>query len=167
MNIQAISQAEFNKIEGVRHIIVHDCSHQFAILDLGEQLEHYGLSWRSSHIIQPVTTLSKDGRTLWVGVDQRLAAIDLQDGHICLSISLHTPLFQILALDDSIVVLTELDVLLFNNSDRSIRCLEGLPEIAADMTVNRSDLVIRLIDENRLILNLDTLELKEQSPVYS
>jgi len=42
-----------------------------------------------------------------------------------------------------------------------------LPEIAADMTVNRSDLVIRLIDENRLILNLDTLELKEQSPVSS
>jgi len=166
MNIQPISQAEFAQIEGVRRLIVHDYPHQFAILNLDERLGNYGLSWRSSPIIQPVIIQSKDERIVWVGVDQKLAAVDLQDGRICLSMSLHTPLFQILPLDDCTVVLTELDILIFNNSDFSIRCLEGLPEIAADLTVDDGDLIVRLIDENRLILNLETLELKEQTPVY-
>ncbi len=167
MNIQPISQAEFNQIEGVRRLIVHDYPHQFAILNLDERNGNYGLSWRSSPIIQPVIIQSKDERILWVGVDQKLAAIDLQDGRICLSMSLHTPLFQILPLDDCTVVLTELDILIFNNSDLSIRYLEGLPEIAADLTVHDGDLIIRLIDENRLILNLSTLDLKELAPVSS
>ncbi len=33
-------------MEGVRQIIVHDYSHKFAILDLGERLGSYGMSWR-------------------------------------------------------------------------------------------------------------------------
>ncbi|MBO1349644.1 MAG: hypothetical protein EBE86_020725 [Hormoscilla sp. GUM202] len=161
MNIQPISQAEFKQLEGARRVIVHDHPRQFALLDLGQSIGPYGLSWRSSAIIQPVTTIDKDGAHLWVGVDQRLAAIDLQDGHITLSLSLLTPLFDIIALDDCTLVLTELDLLLFNNSDCSIRCLEGLPEIAADITVKDDDLLIRLLDDRHLVLNLQTLQLKE------
>lgn len=81
--------------------------------------------------------------------------------------SLHTPVFQILALNECTVVLTEMDILLFNNSDASIRCLEGLPEIAADITVDGAELVIHLLDENRLILNFQTLQLKEASPALA
>lgn len=167
MKIQHISKAEFNQIEGARRVIVHDYPHQFAILDLGEKLGSYGLSWRSSPIIQPIVTISQDKKVLWIGVDQRLAAIDLQEGHICLSMPLDTHIFQIKNLDDITIVLTELEVLIFNNYDGSIRCTEGLPEIADDITVDGSDLVILLIDKTRLILNLNTLQLKEQSTVPS
>ena len=38
MKLHDISQAELNQIEGVRRIIVHDCPHQFAVVDLGEPL---------------------------------------------------------------------------------------------------------------------------------
>ena len=161
--LQSISQSEFNQIEGARRIIVHDFPHQFAVLNLGE-VGHYGLSWSSSSVIQPVTALSKDQQILWIGVDQRLAAISLPDGHLSLTLSLHTSLLQILPLDDCTVVLTELDVFLFNNNC-SIRGIEGLPEIAADISVNGSDLVIRLIDDCCLSLNLHTLQLQEVSPI--
>jgi len=166
MKIQHITQVKFNQIEGARRVIVHDCPHQFAIVDLGERLGHYGLSWRSSPIIQPIVTISKDKKFLWLGVDQRLAAIDLQDGHICLSRPLDTYLFQIQSLDDITIVLTELEVLIFNNYDFSIRCTEDLPEVAADITIDGSDLVIKLMDESRLILNLNTLQLKAPIKIH-
>ncbi|HLO47567.1 MAG TPA: hypothetical protein VK211_03980 [Kamptonema sp.] len=166
MKIVHITQAEFNKIEGVRRVIVHDYPHQFAIIDLGEKLGHYGLSWRSSPIIQPIVTISNDKKVLWLGVDQRLVVIDVQDGHICLSMPLDTYLFQIQSLDDITIVLTELEVLIFNNYDFSIRCTEDLPEVAADITVNGSDLVIRLMEEKCLILNLNTLQLKEPINIH-
>lgn len=53
MKLQPISQLQFNQIGGPRRIIVHESSHQFAILDLGEPLGYYGISWRSSPLIQP------------------------------------------------------------------------------------------------------------------
>lgn len=161
MKIQPITKPEFDRIEPSRRVIVHDYPHQFAIVNLGEPLGCYGLSWRSSPIIQPEIELSPDNLTLWIGVDQRLAAIDLQDGHICLALSLHTNLFQILTLESRTIVLTELEVLLFNNSDCSIQCIKSLPEIAADISISGSDLIIRLIDERRLTLNLQNFTLKE------
>lgn len=39
---------------------------------------------------------------------------------------------------------------------------EGLPEIAVDITVKDDDLLIRLLDDRHLVLNLQTLQLKEQ-----
>lgn len=163
MQLQPISCSEFGQIDGVRRVIVHDSPQQFAALDLGE-LGHYGLSWSSSFIIQPVIKWSQDRQTLWLGVDQRLAAIRFPDGDIGVSLPLPTPLLQILPLNDCTAVLTELDVLLFNNN-LSIRGVEGLPEIAADISVDGSDLVIRLIDDCCLRLNCDTLQLKEGSAV--
>ncbi|MGK7900320.1 MAG: hypothetical protein AB4352_02700 [Hormoscilla sp.] len=160
MKLQHISQAEFNQIEGVRRIIVHDCPHQFALLDLGEPLGHYGISWRSSPIIQPVIIPSKDELTLWVGVDQHLAAIDLRSGRIRLSMAMHENIFNIFTMEFRTIVLTELELLLFNNHDCSIESIEDLPEIAAGMTVAGSDLVIGLIDGRSLTLNLETCKLQ-------
>ena len=155
MKLQAISQLQFNQIEGLRRIIVHDCSHQFAILDLGEPLGYYGISWRNSPLIQPAIALSKDELTLWVGVDQHLVAIDLQDGHICLSLPLHEPLFNIVTMEFRTIVITELEVLLFNNYDCSIEDIKDLPEIATGIQVIGSDLIIEMIDGQRLTFNLE------------
>ncbi len=163
MKLQHISQAEFNLIEGVRRIIVHDCHHQFALLDLGQPLGRYGISWRSSTIIQPVIMPSKDELTLWVGVDQHLVAIYLQSGRIRLSMPMHENIFNIFTMEFRTIVLTELEVLLFNNYDCSIELIEDLPEIAAGMTVAGSDLVIGLIDGRSLTLNLETYKIQEDN----
>ncbi len=150
MKIQTISKSDFKKIEGSRRVIVNDHPHQFAVLNLGEPLGCYGLSW-GSDIITPVVELSTAQRTLWIGVDQRLAAINLQDGNIRLAMPLHTNIFQILIVDDLIAVLTELEVLLFN-SDCSIRCFQGLPDLSSEISVSGSDFVIQLFDGSSLTL---------------
>ncbi|MBW4470197.1 MAG: hypothetical protein KME45_07300 [Stenomitos rutilans HA7619-LM2] len=154
VNLQSISLEAFQAIDGARRIIVHDHPRQFARLDLGESLGCYGLSWRSNlPLIQPVIAYAHDRQTLWVGVDQRLAAIDLQDGHISLSLALYYNLFQILPTRDWVAVLTELEVLLFANSDCSLFCSQALPDLAAELLIVNSDLVIRLDDDRRLSLN--------------
>jgi len=51
MKIKPISEAEFKQLEGARRVIVHDHPRQFALLDLGQSIGPYGLSWRSSAII--------------------------------------------------------------------------------------------------------------------
>jgi hypothetical protein len=47
MTIQIIRESEFNQIEGSRRAIAHDHAHRFAVLDLGDALDCYGLSWPS------------------------------------------------------------------------------------------------------------------------
>jgi hypothetical protein len=74
---------------------------------------------------------------------------------------LHNHLFEILPLDSRTIVLTELEVLLFNNYDCSIQCIKALPEISADISVAGEDLAIRLMDDRCLILNLKSYKLKE------
>lgn len=150
MKLQSIEESEFNKIDGSRRVIVNNHSHQFAVLDLGEPLGCYGLSW-GSHIIEPVIELSTEQRTLWIGVDQRLAAIDLQDGHIRVAMPLIGNIFQILIVDDVTAVLTELEVILFNSSC-SIRCIQGLPDLSSEISVSGSDFVIQLFDGSSLTL---------------
>ncbi|MBW4693751.1 MAG: hypothetical protein KME27_18555 [Lyngbya sp. HA4199-MV5] len=160
VQIQSITAEDFQTIDGARRIIVHDHPRQFARLNLGEPLGCYGLSWCSDlPLIQPVIQHSHDRQTLWVGVDQRLAAIDLQDGHISLSLALYYNLFQILPTRDWVAVLTELEVLLFDNSDCSLFCSQALPDLAAELSIINSDLVIRLHDDRRLNLNLQTAKL--------
>lgn len=68
MKLISINEENFNQIEGVRQIIVHDHSWRFSRLDLGE-IGWYGLSWRSESI-EPVIELSPDGSTLWIGIDE-------------------------------------------------------------------------------------------------
>ena len=155
MKLPPISRSPFNKIEGPRRIILHDCSHQDAILDLGEPLGCYGISWRSSRLIQPAIALSQDELTLWVGVDQHLVELDLQDGHIRLSLPLHERLLNILTMEFRTIALAELEVLLFNNYDCSIETIQDLPEIAAKMTVVGYNLIIETIDGQRLTFNLE------------
>lgn len=161
MELQKIQLKDFYKIEAPRRIIVHDCPQQFARLDLKHPLGSYAISWRSGSAIQPIIHLSKSAHKLWVGVDQKIAAIDLENGYLCLSLTLSSHLFQILSLSDRVAVLAELEVLLFNAGDCSIQAIKQLPDIAADMLFVDSNLMIRLLDDRHFILNLQTYELKE------
>jgi len=155
MNIQIIGESEFKKIEASRRAIAHNDARKFAVLDLGDPLCCYGLSWRSE-LIEPIVEVSTDGLTVWVGVDQQVAAICLSQGQIRLSLPLNSNLVQILVGDKLTAVLTEDEVLLFN-PDFSIRLIKGLPDLAEEIVmVDESGLEIRLMSGESLFLDTQT-----------
>jgi hypothetical protein len=155
MNIQIIGESEFKKIEASRRAIAHDYARKFAVLDLGDSLSCYGLSWRSE-LIEPIVEVSTDGLTVWLGVDQQVAAIYMSQGQIRLSLPLNSNLVQILVGDKLTAVLTEDEVLLFN-PDFSIRLIKGLPDLAEEIVmVDESGLEIRLMSGESLFLDTQT-----------
>lgn len=160
MNIQYITQSEFSQIEPTRKIIVHDDPQKFATIDLGSSLGIYGLSW-TSDLIDPIIKLSADQNTLWIGVDQKIAAINLESGYICLSLSLITPLYQILIKDDLIAILSEQEILLFT-ANHTLKCFELLPDLASEISSLGDDFLIKMFDDSYLILTCSGL-LKEAS----
>ena len=154
MKIQIIEESEFKKVEASRRLIAHDYARKFAVLDLGDSLSCYGLSWQSE-LVEPIVELSTDKLTVWVGVDQQVAAICLSQGQIRLSLVLNSNLVQILLGDRLTVVLTEDEVLLFN-PDFSIRLIKGLPDLAEEIAIVKSGLEIRLMSGESLFLDTQT-----------
>ncbi len=155
MNIQIIGESEFKKIEASRRAITHNDARKFAVLDLGDTLCCYGLSWRSE-LVEPIVELSSDELAVWVGVDQQIAAICLSQGQIRLSLALNSNLVQILVGDKLTAVLAEDEVLLFN-PDFSIRLIKGLPDLAEEIVrVDESGLEIRLMSGESLFLDTKT-----------
>jgi hypothetical protein len=158
MNIQNITQSEFNQIESIRKIIVHDHAQRFAILDLGQSLGIYGISWNSD-LIEPIIELSQNKDTLWIGVDQKIAAINLKQGYISLSLSLIYPLYQILIKDNLTAILTEQEILLFKDN-QSLKCYEILPDLSSEISALDEDFLIKMFDHSDLILTSEGI-LKE------
>lgn len=158
MKIHYIDEYKFQQIEGIRQIIVHDHARRFASINL-DNLGECGLSWRSD-LIEPMLMLSPDNSTAWIGVDQQLVAVDLKQGRIAVALPLISSVIQILTLSDLTVVLTELEVVLFN-LDGSIRCVKGLPDIGSEISVQGTSLIISLLEGDSLILNIETGRLLE------
>jgi hypothetical protein len=155
MNIQIIEELEFKKIEASRRAIAHDHDRKFAILDLGDTLGCYGLSWQSE-LVEPIVELSSDERAVWVGVDQQVAAICLSQGQIRLSLALNSNLVQILVGEKLTAVLTEDEILLFN-PDFSIRLIKGLPDLAEEIVMaDESGFEIRLMSGESLFVDAQT-----------
>ncbi len=154
MKIQPIDKSQFAQIDGSRQIIAHDHSRQFALIELGEHLGSYGISWRSDLII-PLVKKTPDEHTVWIGVDQQLAAINLQNGRIIVAMPFANYILQILTFPKVTVVLTEWQVLLFNPGG-TVRLSEDLPEQAIGMSVVDENLLIQLLEGERLILNPKT-----------
>lgn len=104
--------------------------------------------------------LSLDRTTAWIGIDQQLVAADLKQGKIAVTLPLTSNVAQILSTSDFTIVLTELEILLFN-SDRTIRGIKGLPNIGTEIALQQTNLVIHLLDGEQLNLDLGTGQFKE------
>lgn len=153
MKLRDINEDDFNKIEGVRQVIVHDHPWRFSILDLGE-IGWYGLSWRSESI-DPVIEPSPDGSTLWIGIDEQVVAICLDTDRIGLKLPLFYSFFDFTFCGSTTAVLTELEVLLFS-SNFLLGARHGLPEIADEAVAFGDRLVIRLLDGESLTIDTRT-----------
>lgn len=154
MKLLSISESEFNQIDGSRQVIADEHARKFATLDLGEPLGYYGLGW-NSELIAPEVVLSADGQTVWVGVDQYLAAIALTTGRIRIALKLHTNILEIQAVERLTAVRTETEILLFN-PDCSIFIDKGFPDITEEISIFGDKLEIRFMEGYSLMLDLHT-----------
>jgi len=154
MEIKTIDESGFYKLEGCRQVIAHDFAQKFGVIELDSPLGCYGISWRSD-LIEPSVTLSHENSTLWIGVDQRLVAVCLETGRIYVSLALSTNLFTILSSESVIAVLTEMELIIFNQ-DYTIRSVIGLPDLSSEISISEPDLIIRLMDGSDLTLNIQT-----------
>ena len=152
MKLQSISESDFHQIDGARQLIADSHPRKFASLELGENLGVYGLGW-NSELIEPELVCSADGQTVWVGVDQYLAAIETANGRIRVVLKLHTNLFQIMVLERLTAVRTETEILLFN-PDFSIFLNKGFPDITEEISFECDKLVIRFLEKDSLTLDL-------------
>jgi hypothetical protein len=153
MKAYPISATAFDAIEGPRQLITHDHPRRFAALDLGDKELAFGISWRSD-TIEPMVYESADGRVVWVGVDQRLAAVDAKHHRVRLSLGLNGNLLQLIVDPEIVIAVTETEALLFN-TDLSIRCINGLPDFPDAVSIEPPHVVIRLVDGQ--VVKLDTV----------
>jgi hypothetical protein len=153
MNIQHIDDTQFRQISGIRQIIAHDHPRKFATIAF-EHLDPLGVSWRSD-LVEPLVVLSPNQTIVWLGIDQQLVAFDLNQDRISLALPLNSNVVQIISTAALTVVLTELEVLLFN-SERSLRCIQGLPDIGTDLKLQGTTLTIHLLDGDSLTLDSQT-----------
>lgn len=151
MKLIEIDCTTFEQLDPARRIIDAPHSHRFAIVDLNE-LGQYGLGWNST-LIEP--SIKATDSMLWIGVDENLVALSLDRGTIVVSLPLFYPLFEILEVDSAIVVITELEVLVFNQNG-SLRFTEGLPDIAMNWSSQGEHLSIEFLDHAALQLDLKT-----------
>lgn len=152
MQLINIDRTTFEQLDPIRRIIDAPHSHRFAIVDLDE-LGKYGLGWNST-LIEPSITIVADSM-LWIGVDENIVALELNCGRILVALPLYYPLFEILEVGSVIAIITELEVLVFNQNG-SLRFTEGLPDIAASWRTEGNLLVIELLEHAILELNVET-----------
>jgi hypothetical protein len=150
MKLIDIDRATFEQLDPTRRIIDAPHSHRFAIVELAK-LGRYGLGWNSTLIEPSIATVADS--MLWIGVDEKIVALELDQGTILVALPLHYPLFEILEVGSAIVIITELEILVFNQNG-SLRFTRGLPDIAAKWSFQDDQMSIELLDQSTLLLNL-------------
>lgn len=83
-----------------------------------------------SELIDPEVVCSADKRTIWVGFDQYLAAIDRLTGRIHISMKLQTNLFEIMEMENLRIRFMEGDVVVVNLHTGKITPKTGASAVA-------------------------------------
>lgn len=151
MKLTNINKLEFDRLEGVRKIIVHDYAQRFASLDLGNSLGIYGMSWTSVSL-DPIIIVSEEQNIVWLGVDRQVAAIALETGRILMSLPLNINIVQIQAIGQITAVLTEEEIFLFNPGC-SLRLHEDLPDQGIALLQKDENIMIQMLEGETLIIN--------------
>lgn len=151
MKITDVDRTTFEKLDPTRRIIDAPHAHRFAIVHLNSFGE-YGLAWNSK-LIEP--SIKRSDSLLWIGVDENIIALAIERGTILVALPLHYPLFEILEVRSAIVIITELEILVFNQNG-SLRFTKGLPDIAANWSFQGDQMSIELLDQSSLLFDLQS-----------
>ena len=150
--LRTLTSGEFKSVDPARHLISHENARRYAAIDLGGTAGSYVLSWRSD-LVEPVIDLSPAGERLWVAVDQQVACVELGSGEVQVRLPLFGNALDIDFAGDCTAVLTESEVLLFNDT-LSLRALAHLPDLPESMCVSGNNLAIQFADSPALTLDV-------------
>jgi len=150
MKISLINEQQFGEYEGCRQIISHAHSRKFAEIDIGSKAGLYALAWPSD-LVEPVILVEND--VCYVGVDQRVAAVNMQTGQMLFSFALPTSLLEIIDSTSAIAIVCQSDVIVLNR-DYSIRCLHTVGEIIESIQIRGDKLEIATMGCGHLTLRI-------------
>jgi len=150
MTIREVSPEEFASLEEARKVIVHDHPRRYAVVELESGGGQLGLCWRSDQI-EPEIQPSPDRSLVWIGVDQRLSAVERASGKARFSMNLEAPLLQFVADENFLVALTEIEAIVFN-WEGSVRATKELPELPDTAAIENRVLVVHLVDGQTVTL---------------
>lgn len=150
--IKHITKSEFEATAPARRLFAHDYPRRFAAIDFGEEIGTFALSWRSDSI-EPQIGASDDGRVVWVGVDQYVAAIDVWRSQVVVSMPLGSNLLHLIVKGDTAAALTDDGALLFG-SDFKLLKSESLPDLPESASLEDGVLSIQLMDGNSIRLHI-------------
>ena len=159
MKVKRISEQEFNQIDGCHQIIAEEYARQFATLKLSNNV--YGLAWNSGELIEPEVVLLPDGQAAWVGVNQYLVVIEVETGHVRVSMKLLSNILEIIAVERLVAVRAEIEILLFKQ-DFSILFDECFPDITEKISIINDKLSIQFLEGYTFLLDIQTGELTRQ-----
>ncbi len=138
MKINLIGEGAFKHYEGCRQIFYHENARAFAEVNIGQSAGQFALAWRSN-LVTPVIIADKG--LIWIGVDQKVVAIEEHTGRICFAMTLLTNLVDIIAGDDVIVLACDSHIIALN-SDSSIRSIHDASDGIEDAKLNGTSLGI-------------------------
>lgn len=150
--IKRITKSEFDAMNPSRRLFAHDYPRRFAAIDFGGTLGAFGLSWRSDGI-EPQIEVSDDGKAVWIGVDQFIAAIDVRHAHVAVSMPLNGNLLHLILEGDTAAVLTDDGALLFGSDFKVIKS-EGLPDLPESASLEGGVLSVQFMDGDSIKLHI-------------
>ena len=142
VTLRLITRKEFESCQPVHRIIVHDYARMFAFLTLAEGTK-FALSWRSD-LVTPVVVMDETSDVCWVGVDERVAAVNCE-GSILFSVALCCPLLSIHLFPRFITFLCDAELVIVNR-DFSISAFHHLNDIPEMVAVVDGKLIVNYID---------------------
>ncbi len=157
-SLKSVESSEFYQLEPVRQVITHEGMRRFAIATL-KDFGNYGLGWPSD-LVEPSLIFDADTSMLWLGVDERVVALNVQTGRVEVSLKLDSVLFDILWVDGAIAIVCELEVLAFNASG-SLRFVQPLPDVVSGAIAKEKQLILETLESQTFELNIQQGELRE------
>jgi hypothetical protein len=142
-HVKTVTEADFAASGHLRRLFVHDNARRFGALELPKSTIEVIFSWRSDRI-EPTVVVDDEAAVVWIGVDERVAAIR-NDGQVCFLLPLPSPLLTIVAFARGVIVVCELTALVVNHDGTIAKSLEFC-EIPEDVEVHDNQLVVGFID---------------------
>lgn len=138
-----ISERAFKESQQSQRLFAHDNSRRFARLDMPETSQSVFFSWRSD-TIEPVVLSDSASERIWVGVDNRLAAMSHTGKRVC-SLTLDSPLLALEIRGEKAVAVCELQLIVIN-ADGSMDAVTDFPDVVEDFQVAESSVIAAFMD---------------------
>ncbi|PXW06932.1 hypothetical protein C8D70_12415 [Chryseobacterium sp. CBTAP 102] len=123
---------------------------------ISNDIHSFKFGWQST-IVKPIIKEANQ-KNYAIGIDQNFVLIDLNLVRIRLKLELSYFFYNMVVLDDLIIVITELEILIVNLKSFSLLTTISLPELYEKMEINGKDVRFICIDGNEVDFDLNGIK---------